>query len=138
DATPIRVPSTITGELTLRGDGAPGDVVVTGGSVFVVDAPSVSFASMTVAPTTVGKSALTTDGGVGITYSSKASKSSRTPVVRDLVVRGAKPTSKAQWTTAGISIEGTASPRIGPNVTISQLYWGIHVTGASAVDIAAS
>src|SRR5439155_14825236 len=77
-------------------------------------------------------------GGVGITYSSKASKSSRTPVVRDLVVRGAKPTSKAQWTTAGISIEGTSSPRIGPNVTISQLYWGIHVTGASAVDITAS
>ena len=133
DAMPIDVPPAFFLGMTIRGDGTPSDVIVTGGSVFVIHGPSTGFASMTIAPTKPAHSPTGRDGGVGLLYMAGASRTPTLPIIHDVVIRGILPTATTAGTEAGIQILGTASPHIGPNVLIERAMHGVSILGSSDV-----
>jgi len=130
DTTPILVPSTITTGLTIKGAGAPADVVVTGAgnSVFGVSTAGVSFDSMTIRPTKVGAG---NTGGHGIVFD--YAMGTEGTGVTNVVITGVA--SLASPSGSGIILKGGAAPKIGPGVTITGGFHGLLVQGTALANL---
>lgn len=132
DATPILVPNTVTGALLIEGNtGTPSDVVVTGdgNAVFAVNTPFAGFLALTIVPTKKAVIGGVAVGGYGIVFDHTGS----TGTVSNVTIRGTTPGAAVPGTGDGILLLQTASLPLGPNVIITQMLRGLHVTaGASA------
>jgi len=112
DAMPIVVPISITG-LTLTGDGAPDDVLVTGSTVFSVHGGGTSFANLTVTPTASPTS------HEGILFEADAPPGPPSSI-HDVVFRGSSPDGLGGGTGDLIFVRGAGHPTIGPSVAFER------------------
>ncbi|MBI2393281.1 MAG: right-handed parallel beta-helix repeat-containing protein [Deltaproteobacteria bacterium] len=126
DTTPILVPSTVTGGLTIKGAGAAADVVVTGGgnNVFGVSVAGVGFESMTIRPTKTGTA---NTGGHGIVFDYATAGTERT--TKDVIISGTLATGAIAGTGSAIIVKGAAAPTIGTGVQLTGGFHGVLVEG---------
>ncbi len=147
DATPIHVTDAMSHGILIRSvSGGSAGTVVAGGvaatdtSVFLVNAPNVGFAGLTIAPRRVatGAGAARKPGAIGIELAAPAVASGTEAEITDVVVDGVVKSTSTESTGSGISISGGTSPTVGPHVTIVGGDHGVLVTQAQGNGVAAS
>ncbi len=127
DVTPIHVTDVMSSGIVIQGTGAdPSALRVVGGvaagdvAVFVVNAPNVGFANLTVAPRKIatGSGGGRVAGAIGVLFAAPPAPAGQEATVTNVIVDGVIRIGATESTSSGIAMLGGTSPTVGPGVTI--------------------